>query len=83
MNAARIQGSHAAIKTGMLAAKAIAEALSAGRSHDELAAYPAACEQSWLHAEMLQTRNLRQRCTSPADAQCLDLGCAARRKPQP
>ena len=59
MNAARIKGSHAAIKTGMLAAEAIAEALAAGRSHDELAAYPAAFEQSWLHAELLQTRNFK------------------------
>ena len=59
MNAARIKGSHAAIKTGMLAAEAIAEALAAGRSHDELAAYPAAFEQCWLHAELLQTRNFK------------------------
>ena len=59
MNAARIKGSHAAIKTGMLAAEAIAEALAAGRSHDELAAYPTAFEQSWLHAELLQTRNFK------------------------
>jgi electron-transferring-flavoprotein dehydrogenase len=59
MNAARIKGSHAAIKTGMLAAEAIAEALAAGRSHDELTAYPAAFEQSWLHAELLQTRNFK------------------------
>jgi electron-transferring-flavoprotein dehydrogenase len=59
LNAARIKGSHAAIKTGMLAAEAIADALAAGRSHDELAAYPAAFEQSWLHAELLQTRNFK------------------------
>ncbi|MDO9283261.1 MAG: electron transfer flavoprotein-ubiquinone oxidoreductase [Aquabacterium sp.] len=59
MNAARIKGSHAAIKTGMLAAEAIAEALAAGRGHDELAAYPAAFEQSWLHAELQQTRNFK------------------------
>ncbi len=59
LNAARIKGSHAAIKTGMLAAEAIAEALAAGRSHDELAAYPAAFEKSWLHAELKQTRNFK------------------------
>ncbi|MCX2865085.1 electron transfer flavoprotein-ubiquinone oxidoreductase [Paucibacter sp. PLA-PC-4] len=60
LNAARIKGSHAAIKTGMLAAEAAFEALGAGRSHDELAAYPAAFEQSWLHAELSQSRNFKQ-----------------------
>ena len=59
MNAARIKGSHAAIKTGMLAAEAIADALAAGRSHDELAAYPEAFEKSWLHQELMQSRNFK------------------------
>ena len=59
LNAARIKGSHAAIKTGMLVAEAIAPALSAGRSHDELTAYPEAFETSWLHAELMQTRNFK------------------------
>jgi electron-transferring-flavoprotein dehydrogenase len=60
LNAARIKGSHAAIKTGMLAAAAAFEALSAGRDHDELSAYPAAFEQSWLHTELHQSRNFKQ-----------------------
>ena len=59
MNAARIKGSHAAIKSGMLAAEAIAEALAAGRSHDELATYPTAFENSWLHQELMQSRNFK------------------------
>ena len=59
MNAARIKGSHAAIKSGMLVAEAAAAALAAGRHHDELSAYPAAFEQSWLHAELMQTRNFK------------------------
>ena len=59
LNAARIKGSHAAIKTGMLAAEAIADALADGRSHDELSAYPAAFAKSWLHAELNQTRNFK------------------------
>jgi len=59
LNAARIKGSHAAIKTGMLAAEAVAEALAAGRSLDELSAYPQAFEKSWLHAELMQTRNFK------------------------
>ncbi len=60
LNAARIKGSHAALKTGMLAAEALAPALAAGRAGDELAAYPAAFEQSWLYAELNQARNFKQ-----------------------
>ena len=60
LNASRIKGSHAAIKTGMLAAAAAFDALAAGREHDELVAYPAAFEQSWLHTELHQSRNFKQ-----------------------
>ncbi len=60
LNAARIKGSHAAIKSGMLAAAAAFEALAAGRSSDELSAYPAAFENSWLHTELDQSRNFKQ-----------------------
>jgi electron-transferring-flavoprotein dehydrogenase len=60
LNAARIKGSHAAIKTGMLAAEAAVAALKAGRSGDELTAYPEAFRQSWLHAELNQSRNFKQ-----------------------
>jgi electron-transferring-flavoprotein dehydrogenase len=60
LNASRIKGSHAAIKTGMLAAEAAFDALVAGRSHDELSAYPAAFEQSWLHAELMRSKNFKQ-----------------------
>ncbi len=60
LNAARIKGSHAAIKTGMLAAEAAAAAIKAGRSGDELEAYPAAFEASWLHEELSQARNFKQ-----------------------
>jgi electron-transferring-flavoprotein dehydrogenase len=59
LNAARIKGSHAAIKSGMLAADAAFEALQAGRAHDELSAYPAAFEASWLYKELDQTRNFK------------------------
>ena len=60
LNAARIKGSHAALKTGMLAAEAIAPALAAGRSGDELSAYPEAFDTSWLHAELNTSRNFKQ-----------------------
>ena len=59
MNAARIKGSHAAIKSGMLVAEAAFEALVAGRSSDELSAYPKAFEASWLNEELQQTRNFK------------------------
>lgn len=60
LNAARIKGSHAAIKTGMLAAEAAAAALKAGRSSDVLAAYPEAFRKSWLHEELDASRNFKQ-----------------------
>ena len=60
LNASRIKGSHAAIKTGMLAADAAFEAILAGRQHDELTAYPAAFEKSWLHTELHKARNFKQ-----------------------
>ncbi|WP_153100544.1 electron transfer flavoprotein-ubiquinone oxidoreductase [Paraburkholderia hayleyella] len=60
LNASRIKGSHAAIKTGMLAAQAAFEALAAGRAADELSAYPEAFRQSWLHTELHRARNFKQ-----------------------
>jgi len=59
LNASRIKGSHAAIKSGMLAAEAAHEALAANRAHDELQAYTAAFEGSWLHDELHRARNFK------------------------
>jgi electron-transferring-flavoprotein dehydrogenase len=59
MNAARIKGSHAAIKSGMLAAEAAYAAVAAGRQHDELSAFPQAFEKSWLHEELNASRNFK------------------------
>ncbi|HSW04105.1 electron transfer flavoprotein-ubiquinone oxidoreductase [Aquabacterium sp.] len=59
LNAARIKGSHSAIKTGMLAAEAACAALHEGRSRDELTAYPASFERSWLHSELQASRNFK------------------------
>ncbi|MFZ9505774.1 MAG: 4Fe-4S dicluster domain-containing protein [Burkholderiaceae bacterium] len=71
LNASRIKGSHAAIKTGMLAAEAAFEALGAGRSHDELRGYAAAFSESWLHDELYRARNFK-----PAMGKGLWLGTA-------
>ena len=60
LNASRIKGSHAAIKTGMLAAEAAAAAIAADRRGDVLTAYLQAFEQSWLHAELHKARNFKQ-----------------------
>ena len=60
LNASRIKGSHAAIKSGMLAAEALYGALTAGRAHDEVAAYPVAFAQSWLFDELHKSRNFKQ-----------------------
>ncbi|MFN3297540.1 electron transfer flavoprotein-ubiquinone oxidoreductase, partial [Caldimonas sp.] len=59
LNAARIKGSHAAIKSGMLCAEAVFDAVTAGRSADELTAYPEAFEKSWLYEELQQSRNFK------------------------
>ena len=60
LNASRIKGSHSAIKTGALAAEAAFAAVVADRRHDELVAYPASFENSWLHAELNKSRNFKQ-----------------------
>jgi electron-transferring-flavoprotein dehydrogenase len=59
LNASRIKGSHAAIKSGMLAAEAAVEALKAGRAQDELVAYPEAFRASWLYEELHKARNFK------------------------
>jgi electron-transferring-flavoprotein dehydrogenase len=60
LNASRIKGSHAAIKTGMLAADAAFDAVQAGRASDELTAYPESFKASWLHTELHRARNFKQ-----------------------
>ena len=59
LNASRIKGSHAAMKSGMLAAEAAFDAVSAGRSGDELADYVRGFEASWLHDELHRARNFK------------------------
>ena len=59
LNAARVKGTHAAAKSGILAAEAAFEALAAGRQGDELASYPEAFRGSWLHEELHRARNFK------------------------
>lgn len=59
MNGARLKGIHTAIKSGMLAAEAVFEALQAGRQHDRLDAYPRFFRKSWLYDELYRARNFK------------------------
>jgi electron-transferring-flavoprotein dehydrogenase len=60
LNASRIKGSHAAIKSGKMAAEAAFDAVQAGRQADELSAYPEAFNSSWLKTELYRARNFKQ-----------------------
>jgi electron-transferring-flavoprotein dehydrogenase len=57
LNFAKIKGTHTAMKSGMMAAEVIAEALKAGRGNDELVEYKAVFEKSWVYEELYQQRN--------------------------
>lgn len=58
MNFAKIKGSHTAMKSGMLAADAIVDALKAGREGgDELTEYVELFKSSWLQDELFSSRN--------------------------
>ncbi|AVF56159.1 electron transfer flavoprotein-ubiquinone oxidoreductase [Pseudomonas fulva] len=58
MNVAKIKGSHTAMKSGMLAAEAVADALIAGsEGGDQLDSYVSAFKASWLHEELFASRN--------------------------
>ena len=60
LNASRIKGSHAAIKSGMLAAEALTQALGQGQQHDEVSAYESSFRSSWLFEELDRSRNFKQ-----------------------
>ena len=59
MNVPRIKGSHNAIKSGILAAKSIVEALKAGRAHDVLENYDALYQKSAIKKELKLVRNAK------------------------
>ena len=61
LNSQRLKGIHTAIKSGMLAAETIYEALCAGdTSANALKMYPEKIEQSWLKKELWGVRNFHQ-----------------------
>ncbi|MFT4711765.1 MAG: electron-transferring-flavoprotein dehydrogenase [Candidatus Azotimanducaceae bacterium] len=58
LNNLKQKGTHTAMKSGMLAAESIVAALTEGKTGgDELASYPEAFENSWLHEELYTARN--------------------------
>jgi len=58
MNVAKIKGSHTAMKSGMLAADAVADRLFAeSEGGDELTAYVDSFKSSWLYEELFASRN--------------------------
>jgi len=59
VNVPRIKGSHNAILSGMLAAENLAEALAAGRSHDELTGYEEAWRGSDIGRDLKRVRNVK------------------------
>lgn len=59
LNASRIKGSHAAMKSGIMAAEATFDAIKDGHSYDEINAYPEAFKNSWLYQELYKARNFK------------------------
>lgn len=57
LNFAKIKGNHTAMKSGMLAAEAIFEAIQAGSAHTELTSFTEKFEQSWVFEELYRSRN--------------------------
>ncbi len=60
LNVPKIKGSHNAMKTGMMAAEAVAEAVAAGDAgRGTLESYPEKVRGSWVHEELHRARNFR------------------------
>lgn len=58
LNFAKIKGTHTAMKSGMVAAETLAEALLAGvEGGKDLSCFQDRLEQSWLHDELYRSRN--------------------------
>jgi len=58
LNSVKIKGNHTAMKSGMLAAEAVVEALGQGEAAPaDLASYATRVEASWMYDELYTTRN--------------------------
>ena len=59
LNVPKIKGTHAAMKSGMLAAEAAFEALAGDEERPEPVLYPKLFKESWLYEELHGVRNVR------------------------
>jgi electron-transferring-flavoprotein dehydrogenase len=59
VNVPRIKGSHNAILSGMAAAEHVAEAIAAGRAHDEIAGYEATWRDGDIGKDLKKVRNVK------------------------
>ncbi len=59
LNVPKIKGTHTAMKSAMVAAEALFEALGRGEERPLLSAYPERLRQSWLWEELHRARNIR------------------------
>ncbi|MGI9451644.1 MAG: electron transfer flavoprotein-ubiquinone oxidoreductase [Geminicoccaceae bacterium] len=59
LNVPKIKGNHTAMKSGMLAAEAIADALKKETPPATLDGYPEAFKSSWAYEELYRGRNIR------------------------
>jgi electron-transferring-flavoprotein dehydrogenase len=59
VNVPRIKGSHNAILSGMLAAEHVAQAIAAGRAHDEIVEYETGWRESQVGKDLRRVRNVK------------------------
>ncbi|MGE3333955.1 MAG: electron transfer flavoprotein-ubiquinone oxidoreductase [Rhodospirillaceae bacterium] len=59
VNLPRIKGSHNAMKSGMLAAECVFDAVKAGRAHDEFPQYQTKYRQSSIYKDLKRVRNVK------------------------
>ena len=85
LNSQRLKGIHMAIKSGMLAAETIFDALRAGdTSAAKLSAFPRKVEESWIASELRGVRNFHQSFQHGLWIGLAQTGCAIRhRRPRP
>ncbi|BES71279.1 electron transfer flavoprotein-ubiquinone oxidoreductase [Marinobacter nanhaiticus D15-8W] len=57
LNSSKIKGSHTAMKSGLLGAEAVFEALKEGKSGEEITSFQDRFKNSWLYKELYDERN--------------------------
>ena len=57
LNSSKIKGSHTAMKSGLLGAEAVFQALKNGKTGEEITDFAETFKQSWLYKELFDERN--------------------------